>query len=397
MSVVFLNFISTLFPFLIYFIYLIYSKTVDKREIEIFYSLACVSSIYLYIKFGTNDLLSSLWLSLPIILSIKKENIMSYVLISLFVPLYYYIYFNINIFISIILLLLVYILRKVTKLKCNNIMSIYYLIYLVVFYVVVKYHDLLSLTVFLFITRVFTTIIYYIHDKLANILHMHYSLSEITKEKMLYQSLFRITHEIKNPLAVCKGYLDMFDIKNEAKANKYINIIDQEIDRTLLLLKDFADISKLEIKKNIMDANMLIEDVCDESKILFDKKHIFSSQIDCEEIDIYADYNRLKQVLINIIKNARESLSDEGSVTLEAKSNKDYYVIKITDDGCGMNKDVKKNLGTVFYTTKKNGTGLGVFMCNEIINKHNGTIKYLSKEGKGTKVTIKLPLEKCLN
>lgn len=87
------------------------------------------------------------------------------------------------------------------------------------------------------------------YDKVSKVVELYSSLEEITKEKKLYESLFKITHEIKNPLAVCKGYLDMFDVNNPAKASRYAGIIDQEIDRTLLLLKDFSNVSKLNIDK----------------------------------------------------------------------------------------------------------------------------------------------------
>ena len=224
---------------------------------------------------------------------------------------------------------------------------------------------------------------------------MYYSLESITKKKKLYESLFKITHEIKNPLAVCKGYLEMFDINNPKKANKYVNIINQEIDRTLLLLKDFSDVSKIHVEKNSMDITMLVEDVCDEASLAFNNNIKFKSNVPEDEIMINGDYNRLKQVLINLVKNARESIEDKGLVFLEAKVIGKYYCIYIRDNGVGMDKETSNKIGTAFYTTKKNGTGLGVCLSREIIERHNGSIAYFSKLKKGTTVKIMIPLNKA--
>ena len=229
------------------------------------------------------------------------------------------------------------------------------------------------------------------YEKVENMVNMYYSLESISKEKKLYESLFKITHEIKNPLAVCKGYLDMFNIKDQKKANKYINIINQEIDRTLILLKDFSDVSKIRVEKSLMDITMLIEDVCDEVSLSFNGNIKFKSRITDQEILINADYNRLKQVLINIIKNAKESIKEKGVVILESKVVNKNYVITIIDNGEGMDKETCKKIGTPFYTTKKNGTGIGVNLSREIIQLHEGSINYKSKLNLGTTVTIKLP------
>lgn len=232
------------------------------------------------------------------------------------------------------------------------------------------------------------------YNKIETIVKMYSSLEEITKEKKLYESLFKITHEIKNPLAVCKGYLDMFDINNPAKANRYVSIINQEIDRTLLLLKDFSNVSKLNIDKIIMDVNMLLEDVCDESRMILKNNIKFKYKNHDEEVYINGDYNRLKQVLLNVIKNAKESIKEKGIVELNTKIVKNKFIITVKDNGIGMDKETIKNIGTAFYTTKKNGTGLGVCFSKEIIEKHGGTIEYFSKKGKGTTVRITLIINK---
>ena len=84
-------------------------------------------------------------------------------------------------------------------------------------------------------------------------------------------------------------------------------------------------------------------------------------------------------------------------IELGVKKNKGKYIITIKDNGVGMDKETSKKIGTAFYTTKKNGTGLGVCFSREIVEKHNGTIEYFSKQGKGTMVKIILPINKTSN
>ncbi len=232
------------------------------------------------------------------------------------------------------------------------------------------------------------------YDKVSKVVELYSSLEEITKEKKLYESLFKITHEIKNPLAVCKGYLDMFDVNNPAKASRYAGIIDQEIDRTLLLLKDFSNVSKLNIDKEKMEVGMLLDDVCDEADLILDNNIKFISVIKDDDVYIEADYNRIKQVLINVIKNSKEAITSKGKIVLKTYKKKCNYVMEISDNGIGMDKSTKDKIGTAFYTTKSNGTGLGVCFSKEIIEKHKGTMKYTSKKGYGTTVKITLPIKK---
>ena len=155
----------------------------------------------------------------------------------------------------------------------------------------------------------------------------------------------------------------------------------------------YAKRRKINIEKNLIDINLLLEDVCEEVSIAFNTNVEFTWVLPKDELMIYADYNRLKQVFINIIKNAKESIAGKGKVVLNAKISKDNYIITVTDNGIGMDEETSKNIGTPFYTTKKNGTGLGVCLSKEIIERHKGLIKYSSKKNKGTIVNITLPIK----
>ena len=226
-----------------------------------------------------------------------------------------------------------------------------------------------------------------------DILKLYKTMRELQEEKQIRESLFKITHEIKNPIAVCKGYLDMFDVNNQEHSRKYIPIIREEIERVLILLKDFLSITKIKVEQDI---NLLLEDVIESFlPLITDRKIKIISHIKDDELYIMADYNRLSQVFVNIIKNSIEALEniENGVIEITIKENKNTIKVKVEDNGIGITSENIKRMKDPFFTTKQNGTGLGVYLSTEIVKAHNGSIQYASKE-KGTIVTITLPNKK---
>ncbi len=215
------------------------------------------------------------------------------------------------------------------------------------------------------------------------------------KEKKLRTSITKLTHEIKNPLAVCNGYLEMMKDKDSSSKEKYLKIVKEEIKRTLSVINDFSFFSKekkLDIEE--LDLCLLLEDIIKTVEPLVKKNHGKIMMIGKEELYMEGDYLRLKQVFMNLIKNSVEAKSDYLQITISVKEKKKDYEIKIKDNGLGMTKDELDHIFEDYYTTKEKGTGLGVPYAKEIINLHQGTIKYTSSLGKGTTVEIHFPKEK---
>lgn len=394
---VFSNVIYLLFPLMCYFIYLIYSKVRFEKEKYLFLDLAIFSSYYICSRFEEIPIMFAFIINVPFLLALHKKRVFPSLILSFCIPIFLSKMYVISPLFLICEYILIFLFSFFSKIKIIHIFLIFKVIFTFIISIFIQNY-IISLNNFIYFIILLITMyivfnfIILFYAKAENVVNMYYSLEDITKEKKLYESLFKITHEIKNPIAVCKGYLEMFDIKNQKKANKYINIINQEIDRTLVLLKDFSDISKIKIEKNFMDINMLLDDVCDEVSVVFNDDINFSCEHFDEEVLIYGDYNRLKQVLINLIKNAKESIEKKGEVVLKGKIVNKNYVIYVEDNGIGMDKETKNKIGTAFYTTKKNGTGLGVCLSKEIIQRHNGSINYFSKQYKGTKVKVILPI-----
>ncbi|MNR14775.1 Sporulation kinase E [compost metagenome] len=107
---------------------------------------------------------------------------------------------------------------------------------------------------------------------------------------------------------------------------------------------------------------------------------------------ILCDRNQLKQVFINVLKNAMEAMPGGGSIKVELDSSSPSFVlIQIIDEGCGLSEEELSQVGEPFYTNKENGNGLGLMVTRRIINNHKGNFSISSKLGEGTCIEIKLP------
>lgn len=401
-EIIILNCIYILFPLFLYFLYFAYTKAFDKNTINTILNFCVLSSFYLVLKFGPdNILLRLLFLNIPIMLAYYYDKRISALLLSTYMVIIYSHFSN---------TILMYIIFEYTisffikyKIKSPNIYTfIFIIIKLVSIFILKYYFNAFKLITFnelviKFLIFGITSLICLVSlKKIKEIIKLEMTMKELKKEEQIRTSLFKITHEIKNPIAVCKGYLDMFDVNNKEHARKYIPIIRSEINRTLILLQDFLDCNRLKINKDILDINMLLNEVEEECRPLINSKKInFISNIDYdEELYLEGDYERLKQVLVNVIKNSIEAIKvkDDSYIELDSdiKNNKVY--ITIEDNGEGIKKEDLKKIKEPFYTTKKDGTGLGVTLSNEIIKAHNGTINYDSIYHKWTKVEITLPL-----
>ena len=383
MKEIVLDVLVVVFPILIYFMYSIDNKMIEKNKNNLYFEFCTLSSIYLLLNISSN-LICSLYLnSFLIIFYYKKKSL--YALLISILTLIFSFYIDIN----YIILLIPYIIYFILYKKNNK-----YLIYIIsivssIIFLIINDINLFNINIIISFI-ILNIILIKILNKIDNTFKLYQTLEEVHNDKLISSSLFKITHEIKNPLAVCKGYLDMYDVSNISHSKKYIPIIKEEIERTLVILNDFLSISKLNMNKDIIDINMLLEQVLNNLDILFKKNNIkIKSNILDKEIYIDADYNRLTQVFVNILKNSIESIENNGLIELNDYIEKNNIVIKIKDNGVGI-KDIEK-IKEPFFTTKTNGTGLGVPLSLEIIKKHNGVINYDSNN-KGTLVTIKLPI-----
>ena len=231
--------------------------------------------------------------------------------------------------------------------------------------------------------------------KNQKIVDLNDTLEDLEKEKKIKESLFHLNHEIKNPLAVVNGYLEMIErTDSKEKKEKYRDIIKKEIKRSITIINDFSSLGKIsKIEKEPLDISLIFEDIIYILSPLTKKYNGVINYNSEDELYIEGDYDRLKQVFINIIKNSIESKDkDYIIIDINIKRLKNNYKIIITDNGKGMSNEIISHMEETFYSTKQNGTGVGLAYVKKIIELHKGKISYKSKEKKGTAVTVTLPL-----
>lgn len=397
--------IFILFPLAVYFIYITYVKNMDLKEKDYILDIALISSLFILIR---NDLIQekyiSFLVSITLFLSFLKRQTKTSIFISIILVLYYNLVLNINIYILIIeyiLYFITYKLSKNSKKIINNFVAIKAFFNTFYIYTTINPGNhfldnfIISLVpTFLFI--IFSYLIIYLFKKSEEIINLNIILQETKKEQVLYKSLSKLTHEIKNPITVCKGYLEMLDKKYNKNINKYLPIISSEIERALNVINDFSTLGKLKsINKEEVDLYLLLEEIVDTLKPLFRKnKNELVLNIEEDELYINLDYSKMKQVLINVIKNALEAKKEQEKIKVEISVKKISRFVKIfiKDNGIGMSKSTLEKIDEIFYTTKGNGNGLGVTLSKEIVTLHNGEMNYKSVLGKGTTVIIKLPI-----
>lgn len=105
-----------------------------------------------------------------------------------------------------------------------------------------------------------------------------------------------------------------------------------------------------------------------------------------------ADRIKLKQLILNLLRNAAEAISSQGTISCSLKCENNHILISIQDSGSGIPEEYKENLFVPFVTHKQEGTGLGLAICKRIAEAHHGSISYCSQPGKGTKFTVILPV-----
>lgn len=223
---------------------------------------------------------------------------------------------------------------------------------------------------------------------------LHDQVVQAERLAALGQMAAEIGHEIKNPLVMIGGFArqlqkNIQSDKERAKLKMIVTEVER-LERLLVNLKDLYRPSQLEF--TTFDIDELVGEVCALAEMEADNSHI---TIDFKKSPgdktVSADRDKLKQVLLNIIKNSCEALPGQGKVTVRSVLRDQTIRISIIDTGEGISPDIMKKVFSPFFTTKEDGTGLGLCISKRIIEDHTGgCLTMQSEEGKGTTVTIEL-------
>ncbi|MBX6396362.1 MAG: two-component sensor histidine kinase [Alicyclobacillaceae bacterium] len=207
-----------------------------------------------------------------------------------------------------------------------------------------------------------------------------------------------VAHEIRNPLTALKGFVQLLQANMTAK-EEYFHIMLSELDRIELIINELLILSKpVDVQFQFHNLCTLIENVV---ALIRTQAILNNIQIitDCDPTIpvIHCDDNRLKQVFVNLLKNAIEAMPDGGRILVQAQmAGKRSVRVRIIDEGIGIPQDRLPRLGEPFFTTKEKGVGLGLTMSYKILESHQGHIRFHSEVGKGTTVEIHLPVDPYL-
>lgn len=240
-----------------------------------------------------------------------------------------------------------------------------------------------KITAFISISRDMTE-----HNKMDELLRRSEKLTTVG------QLAAGVAHEIRNPLTTLRGFLQMQQ-QTKTINTMHTDVMLAELDRINLIVSEFLILAKPQaVQFQTKDVRFTVGDVVSlldseahlhniEFEVLFSQQPVF---VHCEE-------NQLKQVFINVLKNAMEAMPKGGKIALQLEAGQGgQAVLRVIDEGEGIAKERLHKLGEPFYTNKEKGTGLGLMVSQRIIESHRGTMLIESELGKGTVVTITLPL-----
>ena len=205
-----------------------------------------------------------------------------------------------------------------------------------------------------------------------------------------------IAHEIRNPMTALKGFIQLLEPSIRAEHSMYYDVITSELARIDSIINEFLILAKpQEIKFQVKDVCQIMRETVDllsAQAVLYNVQ--FKTFYEDELPFIFCEPNQLKKVFINLLKNAIEVMPSGGKITIAINQIDGQFIkISIQDEGIGIPKDKIKKLGEPFYTTKENGTGLGLMVSYRIIEEHKGSIQVESEEGIGTIFRIILPIK----
>jgi len=204
-----------------------------------------------------------------------------------------------------------------------------------------------------------------------------------------------VAHEIRNPLTSLRGFTQLLQRNLDTNKYYYIDTMLSELDRINFIVNDFMSLSKPQlIDFRLRDLRAMLESVV---MTLESETALRNVTIEWERVEplplISCDEHRMKQVFLNLLKNAIDAMPNGGRISLRLARNGAFASVRIRDEGCGMPKEMIEKVGEPFFTTKADGTGLGLMICNHIMEEHGGALRFESEVGVGTTAEITLPID----
>ncbi|MDF2716131.1 MAG: hypothetical protein K0R28_3056 [Paenibacillus sp.] len=217
-------------------------------------------------------------------------------------------------------------------------------------------------------------------------------LQKLEKLRVVGQLAAGVAHEIRNPLTTIRGFLQLNRGRFDNRGT--VELMLSELDRINMIISEFLVLAKpqatrLQLKDLRETMQRVIAFLESEAPLTHAN---FELQAEPDLPPVRCDENQIKQLFLNVLKNAQESMPEGGTIRIEmSRCRQDRVGVRITDQGCGIPEDRMNRLGEPFYTTKDSGTGLGLMVCFKIVENHGGSLRIANNHDCGTIVDIELP------
>nr|WP_305121000.1 ATP-binding protein [Saccharibacillus sp. JS10] len=219
---------------------------------------------------------------------------------------------------------------------------------------------------------------------------MRAELEDMNRLNLIGQMAAGVTHEVRNPMAVVRGYLQILQRKTPEEYDHYYKIVLSELDRAGGIIDDFLALARTKQKMN--ERRTLRSVVDDLWPLLQADANLRSQTIRIEEgtqgEEMPMHPGEIKQLILNLARNALEAMGDKGELVIAIEDCNEHWRLRVKDNGPGISDETLKQIRQPFFTTKKTGTGLGLALCSGIAERHGGKLSIQSTVGVGTEVQI---------
>lgn len=210
-----------------------------------------------------------------------------------------------------------------------------------------------------------------------------------------YMNISQISHEIRNPLTLINCTIQLLDVRYpQLHGDDLWQQLSEDVNYLRQLTVSLSDLNKSsQTNFSAVNIQQLLNGLASQYLILAQNQNKHLSVLISDELPIIiCDEIKIRQALINLIKNAFEATSDGDTIEISTKSTAKRLLISVRDTGKGIPQDQISHIFKPFATDKKDGTGLGLAITQKIAAAHKGSIQVYSKEGIGSKFTLSLPI-----
>jgi two-component system sporulation sensor kinase B len=247
---------------------------------------------------------------------------------------------------------------------------------------------------FIMIPPIVMFFLVYIFEVLMDTIHIRSNIVKIEKMEVVSQLAASISHEVRNPLTVVKGFIELLktpDLSQEDK-ERYIRHVVRELNSAESIISDYLAFAKPAIEK--VEPILIDCEIKNMTEIMRPFAKMNAVKITNQLVPgiVLANTNYFRQCFLNLMKNAIEAMENGGELKIVSLADKQHVTIKIIDNGIGMNKEQINRYGEPYYSFKEKGTGLGSMVVVKTVQTMNGKLDIESALNEGTTITITLPL-----